>query len=82
MTTLEINENTYVLTLEKGEAQNFLPKGVPSLFALENRESRIALRELLSHLPTNTRTRKVMLEIFGSEKGEMQIFIKIGTASA
>ena len=62
MNTIEINENSLLIVLEKGELGKYLPKGE---FNLSDRVSRIALRDMLASVARSKDMNKsVRLDVF------------------
>lgn len=76
MKTLEISEKALLLILEAEEGEKYFPKGK---FDISDRQSRIALREMLADaVSKNGRTLPERLEVdaFGSRKTGFNIFVR------
>lgn len=76
MKTLEINEKALLITLEAQEAEKYFPKGE---FDLADRESRKALREMLSDASERVGRRfseRVEIDAFGNMKTGFDIFVR------
>ena len=76
MNIIEINENSILIVLGKGEIEKHLPL---TDFDISDRASRIALRDMISALTDGKdRGRRVRLDLLGKSDKEINIFCTFG----
>ncbi|MBR2431501.1 MAG: hypothetical protein IKB23_01155 [Clostridia bacterium] len=76
MNIIEINENSMLIVLGKGEIGKYLPM---TDFDISDRASRMALRDMISELTDGKdRGRRVRLDMLGKSEKEINIFCTFG----
>ena len=76
MNIIEINENSILIVLGKGEIGKYLPM---TDFDISDRSSRIALRDMIASVANGKdRDRDVRLDLLGKSDKEINIFCTFG----